>query len=62
MLDQATALSMQPADRMPREIAPGVFWIGDCLVQRHKGNVYHGCNAAWSRPATRRTFRSSNGI
>jgi hypothetical protein len=20
--------------RMPREIAPGVFWIGDCLSQR----------------------------
>ena len=35
------------AERMPREIAPGVFWIGDCLAQRHKGKVYHGYNAAY---------------
>lgn len=34
-------------ERMPREIAPGVFWIGDCLAQRHKGKVYHGYNAAF---------------
>jgi flavorubredoxin len=33
--------------RMPREIAPGVFWIGDCLAQRHKGKSYHGYNAAF---------------
>ena len=33
--------------RMPREIATGVFWIGDCLAQRHKGKVYHGYNAAF---------------
>jgi hypothetical protein len=32
---------------MPREIAPGVFWIGDCLAQRHKGRIYHGYNAAF---------------
>ena len=35
------------AGKMPREIAPGVFWIGDCLAQRHKGKVYHGYNAAF---------------
>src|SRR5258708_923625 len=35
------------AHKMPREIAPGVFWIGDCLAQRHKGKVYHGYNAAY---------------
>ena len=33
--------------KMPREIAPGVFWIGDCLAQRHKGKSYHGYNAAF---------------
>ncbi len=33
--------------KMPREIAPGVFWIGDCLAQRHKGKIYHGYNAAF---------------
>src|SRR3989442_926976 len=35
------------SNRMPREIAPGVFWIGDCLAQRHKGKIYHGYNAAF---------------
>src|SRR5262249_8284094 len=35
------------AHKMPREITPGVFWIGDCLAQRHKGKVYHGYNAAY---------------
>jgi flavorubredoxin len=33
--------------RMPREIAPGVWWIGDCLLQRYKGQTYHGYNAAF---------------
>ena len=57
--------------KMPREIAPGVFWIGDCLAQRHKGKVYHGYNAAfliagetrpaWWRPVIPRISRSSNG-
>ncbi len=50
MLDTLSAksvLAMRPVDRMPREIAPGVFWIGDCLEQRHKGKVYHGYNAAF---------------
>lgn len=35
------------ANKMPREIAPGVFWIGDCLAQHHKGKIYHGYNAAF---------------
>src|ERR1051325_6434660 len=51
MLDKTSPaknpLAMAPADRMPREIASGVFWIGDCLLQRHKGKVYHGYNAAF---------------
>jgi len=32
---------------LPREIAPGVFWIGDCQIQRVRGKVYHGYNAAF---------------
>ena len=35
------------ANKLPREIARGVFWIGDCLAQRHKGKIYHGYNAAF---------------
>ncbi len=40
-------IEKSPANKMPREIAPGVFWIGDCLAQRHKGKIYHGYNAAF---------------
>ena len=50
MLDKPQLKSMLDtpvAQRMPREIAPGVFWIGDCLAQRHKGKSYHGYNAAY---------------
>ena len=50
MLDKPQLKSMfdtPVAERMPREIAPGVFWIGDCLAQRHKGKSYHGYNAAY---------------
>src|SRR5580704_10683928 len=50
MLDKPrtkTMLDTPVAERMPREIAPGVFWIGDCLAQRHKGKSYHGYNAAY---------------
>ena len=52
MLDKPHAhaksmLDVPVANRMPREIAPGVFWIGDCLAQRHKGKSYHGYNAAF---------------
>ncbi|MGB7037770.1 MAG: hypothetical protein WBD71_19845, partial [Xanthobacteraceae bacterium] len=50
MLDKPAAKTMLAtpvAERMPREIASGVFWIGDCLAQRHKGKAYHGYNAAF---------------
>lgn len=32
---------------LPREIAPDVYWLGECLEQRFKGVVYHGYNAAF---------------
>jgi flavorubredoxin len=32
---------------LPREIAPGVFWLGDCLEQRARGKIYHTYNAAF---------------
>jgi flavorubredoxin len=32
---------------LPREIADGVFWLGDCLEQRYKGKIYHSYNAAF---------------
>jgi flavorubredoxin len=33
--------------RLPREIADGVFWLGDCLEQRANGKIYHTYNAAF---------------
>ena len=32
---------------LPREIAPGVFWLGDCLEQPFRGKIYHSYNAAY---------------
>jgi flavorubredoxin len=32
---------------LPREIAPDVFWLGECLEQRYKGRIYHSYNAAF---------------
>jgi flavorubredoxin len=32
---------------LPREIAPGVFWLGECLEQRARGKIYHTYNAAF---------------
>lgn len=32
---------------LPREIAPDVFWLGECLEQRFKGIIYHAYNAAF---------------
>ena len=32
---------------LPREILENVFWLGDCLVQRHKGKTYHSYNSSY---------------
>ncbi len=32
---------------LPREVAPGIFWLGECLEQRQQGKIYHGCNASF---------------
>jgi flavorubredoxin len=32
---------------LPREIVPGVFWLGECLEQRARGKIYHSYNAAF---------------
>jgi flavorubredoxin len=33
--------------RLPREIADGIYWLGDCLEQRANGKIYHTYNAAF---------------
>lgn len=38
---------MTKPNTLPREIADGVFWLGDCLEQRAKGKIYHTYNAAF---------------
>ncbi|MBX6427017.1 MAG: MBL fold metallo-hydrolase [Variibacter sp.] len=32
---------------LPREIAPDVFWLGECLEQRQQNKIYHSYNAAF---------------
>ena len=39
--------SLDRLNPLPREIAPGVFWLGECLEQRSRGRVYHSYNAAF---------------
>ena len=39
--------TLKRPNKLPRELAPGVWWIGECLEQRYKGVVYHGYNAAF---------------
>ena len=34
-------------DKLPRELRPGVFWLGDCLEQKARGKTYHSYNAAF---------------
>lgn len=39
---------MKPENNpLPREIAPGIFWLGICHEQNHKGKAYHSYNAAY---------------
>ena len=38
---------MTSKNPLPREIAPGVHWLGDCLEQNYKGKTYHSYNAAF---------------
>jgi flavorubredoxin len=40
-------MEMNRKNPLPREIAPGVHWLGDCLALRHRGKEYHGYNAAF---------------
>lgn len=39
--------SLSHRKSLPREIASGVFWLGDCLEQRANGKIYHTYNAAF---------------
>jgi flavorubredoxin len=32
---------------LPRELAPGVFWLGNCLEQHYRGRSYHGYNSCY---------------
>jgi flavorubredoxin len=32
---------------LPREVSPGVFWLGECLEQREAKKMYHSYNAAF---------------
>ena len=38
---------MEKANSLPRELVPGVWWLGDCLEQQHRGKIYHSYNAAF---------------
>jgi flavorubredoxin len=41
------ASTLDRPNPLPREIRPGVFWLGECLEQRARGKTYHSYNAAF---------------
>ena len=58
---------MTAANPLPRELAPGVFWLGQCMEQPWQGETLHNYNSVylvrgdsvrcWSRLATHRICR-----
>jgi flavorubredoxin len=32
---------------LPRELAPGVFWLGECMEQPWRGSILHGYNSVY---------------
>jgi flavorubredoxin len=32
---------------LPRELAPGLFWLGDCIQERREGQILHGYNSCY---------------
>lgn len=41
-------MSTRPAvNPLPRELAPGVFWLGQCLEQLYRGRILHGYNSTY---------------
>ena len=39
--------TLERPNPLPREIAPGIFWLGECLEQRQQGKIYHSYNACF---------------
>jgi flavorubredoxin len=37
----------EPANPLPRELAPGIFWLGTCLKVSHHGRPLHGYNSVY---------------
>lgn len=35
------------ANPLPREVAPGVFWLGECMEQPWRGTLLHGYNSVY---------------
>jgi flavorubredoxin len=38
---------MPAPNPLPRELAPGLFWLGECLEQPHGDVMLHGCNSVF---------------
>jgi len=36
-----------PGHELPRELAPGVFWFGDCLQYHYQDTLLHGYNSVY---------------
>ncbi|MGI9521933.1 MAG: MBL fold metallo-hydrolase [Hyphomicrobiaceae bacterium] len=52
---------MSQSNKLPRELSPGVFWLGDCLEQHSQGKVYHGYNSAFLLVGSRASMLIETG-
>jgi hypothetical protein len=46
---------------LPREIAPGIYWLGDCLEVEYRGEIIHGHASAYLLMGARETLLVDTG-
>jgi flavorubredoxin len=44
-----------PDNPLPREIAPGIFWLGQCMEQPWRGGILHNYNSVYLVRGSRRS-------
>jgi flavorubredoxin len=60
--DVTTLRPEMPTNPLPREIAPGVFWLSECYPIRYQGRWLHSYNAAYLVTGSERSAMVDTGI
>ncbi|MGI8312783.1 hypothetical protein [Saccharopolyspora hattusasensis] len=48
--------------KLPRELQPGLNWLGACLEQRYKGQIFHSYNSVYVVSGTQRSVIVEGGF